>query len=159
MYGYTESSILWELFSKCSWHFERTFSNCQKKSVVQRSENHAEKIPAIIWGVPAAEKKATHQAEASWFADWCNISVSIEHHHCLHVPKYLRCYSGADWTDIVCKVLFNPYILTSASIFSIIFSIYFFWYWQGEFVSKASDHFLYSHDLRQWFSSIPVRRN
>ena len=47
------------------------------------------------------------------------------------------------------------YTLTSVCIFSILFSIHFLWYWQGEFVyqSRASlvgDHFLYSHDLDVW---------
>ena len=49
--------------------------------------------------------------------------------------------------------------LTSVSIFSIIFSIRFLWYWQGEVFeqSRASlvgKHFLYSRGLNVWFRDL-----
>ena len=56
------------------------------------------------------------------------------------------------------------YILTLECILPILFSIYLLRSWQGEFVqqSRASlvgDHFLYSHDLSNWFKDKIVRRN
>ena len=56
------------------------------------------------------------------------------------------------------------YTLTSGCTFSIMFSIHFQRYWQGEFIkqSRASfvgDNFLYSPDLEVWFRGDMVRRN
>ena len=53
----------------------------------------------------------------------------------------------------------NFYALTSACIFSILFSIHFLRCWQGEFhsqsiISLVRDHFLYSHHLNMWFRVI-----
>ena len=60
--------------------------------------------------------------------------------------------------------VFTLYTLTSICIFSILFSIHFPRFWQGEFVkqsraSSVSDQFLYSHDLNGRFRSDIVRRN
>ena len=56
------------------------------------------------------------------------------------------------------------YTLTSVCIFSILFSIHFLMYWQGEFVkqlrgSSVDYHFLYSHDLNACFRDDNERRN
>ena len=55
-------------------------------------------------------------------------------------------------------------ILTSAYIFSILFSIHFLRCWQGEFLyqlraSLGGDHLFYSHNLNVWFRGDIVRRN
>ena len=68
-----------------------------------------------------------------------------------HFKKWLYC------------VKTNPlifYTLTPISIFSMLF----FMYWEGEFVWRSKlprflgNHFLHSHDPKEWFSSITLRR-
>ena len=56
------------------------------------------------------------------------------------------------------------YTLRSVCIFSILFSIHFPRYWQGDFAEQSRapvlvDHFHYSRDLNVWFRSDIVRRN
>ena len=64
--------------------------------------------------------------------------------------------------------LLTLYTLTAVCKFSILFSIHFLRYWQGEFVKKsrasldsreALNHFLYSGDLNVWFRGYIVMRN
>ena len=64
--------------------------------------------------------------------------------------------------------LLTLYTLTAVCKFSILISIRFLRYWQGEFVRKsrasldsreALNHFLYSGDLNVWFKGDIVRRN
>lgn len=56
------------------------------------------------------------------------------------------------------------YTPTSVCVFSLLWSLHFLWYWQGEFVEKSrassiGDHFQYSYDLNGWFRSNTVPRN
>ena len=58
----------------------------------------------------------------------------------------------------------HPYTLAAVCIFSVLLSLHFLWYWQGEYTkqskaSEAGDHFLYSHDPYGWFNNHTVRRN
>ena len=58
----------------------------------------------------------------------------------------------------------HPYTLAAVCILSVLLSLHFLQYWQGEYTkqskaSKAGDHFLYSHDPNGWFNNHTVRRN
>ena len=66
-------------------------------------------------------------------------------------------------TPLCCQYPFTPYILTSACIFSILFSVLFLGCWQGEFVSQSrgssvGDHFIYSRYLSVLFRGDIVEK-
>ena len=59
---------------------------------------------------------------------------------------------------------FTFYTPTSVYIFSILFSMHFLRWWQGEFVEKSraslgEDHFLHSCDRIVWFMDYMLKRN
>ena len=86
-----------------------------------------------------------------------------------HAFRGWQWFCSSFWSELPPSFLkrepkLTSYTLTSACIFSILFSIDFLKCWQGEFVDQSreylvSDHFLYSHDLTVWCRGYTVGRN
>ena len=139
------TNLIWELKG---WYMKEDKTN-RPLGLSKGWQHHSLEVKIITDSISEEKTSGLWQrtTQYGWLLDM------LQHNTGLNVLVWLICIPSE-------LTLYTP---TSPCIFTVLFSIPFLKYWQGEFVqqSRASlvcDHFLYSCDGNVWFRGDIVRR-